>query len=53
MTTSVIRIFGVLCFWGFIGVKLGGTAFATWSWWWVLFAPAPVLGVLGTRFLGL
>lgn len=33
----------VLCFWGFVCVKAWGTAFAAWSWWWVLLPGIPWL----------
>lgn len=39
---KIISILVTLSFWVFVGLKVGGAAFADWSWWWVLFAPAPV-----------
>lgn len=40
--------------WGmaFIVIKVWGSALATWSWWWILLAPIPVLFALFTK-LGL
>lgn len=38
----------------FVAIKLGGTAFASWSWWWVLLPIVPcivfILGALGVKF---
>lgn len=36
----------------FIAVKLGGTALAAWSWWWLLMPLVPVLS-LAVKALGL
>jgi hypothetical protein len=30
----------------FVAVKLAGTSFAAWSWWWLLFTLVPVLSLL-------
>lgn len=30
----------------FIAVKVGGTALAAWSWWWLLMPLVPVLSLL-------
>jgi hypothetical protein len=30
----------------FLVVKVGGTLLASWSWWWVLFPPIPVIVML-------
>lgn len=30
-------------FWGFVIIKWWGTAFAAWSWWWLLFPFFPWL----------
>lgn len=30
-------------FWMFIVIKVGGTAFASWSWWWVLLPIVPCI----------
>lgn len=35
-----------LLFWGFLGVKAFGHAFALWSWWWVLLPIVPWLFVI-------
>lgn len=43
---------GAAGFWGFVLVKVWGTAFALWSWWWLLLPLVPWLG-LGLRHLGL
>lgn len=39
-----------LFFWFFLAVKVGGTSLAAWSWWWVLFPPVPVLGLLVSQW---
>lgn len=41
-----------LSFWMFIVIKVGGTALADWSWWWVLLPIVPDL-VLLLRKIGL
>lgn len=52
MKISILQVLGVLCFWGFIAVKLAGTSLATWSWWWMLMPIVPIFGLLVAR-LGL
>ena len=32
---------GTILFWGFIAVKVWGTTFAAWSWWWLLLTIVP------------
>lgn len=44
--------FTFFIFWGFIAVKLCGTSFAAWSWWWVLCPIMPWMGLAVVR-LGL
>ncbi len=34
----------------FIAVKIAGTTFALWSWWWLLMPLVPVLSLLVTRW---
>jgi hypothetical protein len=46
------RLTAAFCFWGYILVKVYGTAFAAWSWLWVLFPFIPWLG-LALHRLGL
>ncbi len=38
---SVIRLIWFLAFWGYLGVKIGGVTFATWSYWWLLLPVVP------------
>lgn len=44
-----IPFIACLLFWGFIVVKVWGTAFAAWSWWRVLFTLIPWLGLAVER----
>lgn len=30
----------------FIAIKLAGTSFAAWSWWWILLPIVPILSLL-------
>ncbi len=41
-----------LLFWGYITVKVVGTSFAAWSWWWLLVPIVPWLS-LGVKAYGL
>lgn len=41
--------FGSLWLIAFLVLKLGGSALATWSWWWLLLPIVPVLVVLFQR----
>lgn len=43
---SLWRALGIFMFWGYIAVKWVGTAFAAWSWWWVLLPIVPWLALL-------
>jgi len=43
-STSSGSLFGLWLL-AFLIIKLGGTALATWSWWWVLLPIVPVLVV--------
>jgi hypothetical protein len=36
----------VLPFWFFVTVKVMGTAFAAWSWWWVLLPIVPAFSLV-------
>jgi hypothetical protein len=40
---KIWSIFLGILFWSFIVVKAWGTAFAAWSWWWVLLSFVPWL----------
>ena len=33
----------------FIAIKVGGTALAAWSWWWLLMSAVPVFWLLLSR----
>lgn len=46
---TVVTIALPIFFWGFIGVKLWGVAFAAWSWWWVLLPIIPWIWFIVTR----
>jgi len=39
-------------FWGFIAIKVAGTSFAAWSWWWILLPIVPMLSLV-VKALGL
>lgn len=41
---------GSLVTWGFVAVKIAGTSFAAWSWWWVLLPIVPWLALAVKRF---
>jgi hypothetical protein len=40
------RLVTFVCLASFIGIKVGGTAFAAWSWWWLLMAVVPMMFLL-------
>lgn len=42
-TSSTASGLWTLAFWTFIVVKVGGTALASWSWWWILLPIVPVI----------
>ncbi len=42
----LISFIGSCMFFGFIAVKIAGTAFASWSWWWVLLTIVPWLALV-------
>lgn len=42
----IYATFFSLVFWSFITIKLVGTSFAAWSWWWVLCSIVPMLSLL-------
>jgi len=48
----LVALVFTLMFWGFITVKFFGSAFAAWSWWWVLLTIVPWLALV-TRHFGL
>lgn len=35
-----------LSVWVFLAIKVAGTAFAAWSWWWLLLPPIPVMALV-------
>jgi hypothetical protein len=39
----VIRYLHWLAIFAFIAIKVGGTALAAWSWWWILLSEVPIL----------
>lgn len=39
-----------LIFWWFLIVKIAGTIYAAWSWWWILLPIVPVVGQLVARY---
>jgi Flp pilus assembly protein protease CpaA len=51
-----MKLISNLVFWFvfsfFVAVKVAGTSFAAWSWWWMILPLIPVLSLLVTR-LGL
>lgn len=47
---TFIAYIGTLMFWGFIAVKLAGTSFAAWSWWWLLLVIVPWLSLAVKHF---
>lgn len=42
--TVSFGLFGLL-FWFFVVVKVAGTSFASWSWWWLLLPLVPAIGL--------
>jgi hypothetical protein len=46
---TAIRIVGFVCLNVFVAIKVGGTALAAWSWWWLLMTPVPVFWLLLSR----
>ncbi len=42
----IVGLIWTLCFWLFLAVKVAGTSFVAWSWWWVFFPPVPVFSLL-------
>ena len=36
----------------FVAIKIAGTSLATWSWWWILVPPIPLIGAV-VVYLGL
>ena len=39
-----------LWFWMFVIVKVGGTALASWSWWWILLPIVPDVVIILKHF---
>jgi hypothetical protein len=52
MANGIMKIVWPVCLWTFIAIKVAGTSFAAWSWWWVLLSPIPVVSLI-TGKLGL
>lgn len=50
-TRPVVAAIWPLSFWMFVIVKIGGTVFAPWSWWWVFVPVIPVFAEFA-RYLG-
>lgn len=46
----VVQLVFVLSLWFFVAVKVAGTSFASWSWWWVLLSLVPNLSLVVTHF---
>lgn len=46
---AIIRFVHFFTFITFIAIKVGGTAFAAWSWFWLLMPAAPVFYLLLSR----
>lgn len=46
MAKQVLAIVWPVCVWTFVAVKIGGTALASWSWWWLLLPQVPVVDLL-------
>lgn len=49
---ALIETIGWILFWGFVVVKVWGTSFAAWSWWWLLMVIIPWLA-LGVKHFNL
>lgn len=45
-TTSRASWVWVVSFWSFLIIKVGGTALAGWSWWWILLSIVPILSLI-------
>lgn len=52
MAQQILKIVWPVTMWTFIAVKVAGTSFAMWSWWWLLLPPVPVVSLI-TGKLGL
>jgi hypothetical protein len=50
LTGWISRMLWAMTFWLFVAIKVAGTTFATWSWWWVLFPPIPAVSLLVRHF---
>ena len=48
----LMQFLWAICLLVFIAVKVAGTTLATWSWWWILLPPVPLIGAL-VVYLGL
>lgn len=48
--TRINLTIGSLFFWGFVVIKVSGTSFAAWSWWWMFLPVVPVLGLVVKHF---
>jgi hypothetical protein len=49
-TAQLCSLVHTLSFWVFIAIKVAGTSFAAWSWWWLLFPVIPFVGLFVERF---
>ena len=52
MNRFMSALYAIL-FWGYLVIKIWGTAFLTWSWWWLLLPIVPWLHLLFIRKMNL
>lgn len=45
MTKNIVRLIYFISFWSFIAIKVAGSSFAAWSWWWILLPIVPFFGL--------
>jgi len=41
--------FGVICFWAFVIIKVGGTALNSWSWLWLFLSFIPIISLIAQK----
>lgn len=46
---SVLQGLWAVAFWAFIAIKVAGTSFAAWSWWWLLLPVVPLMSLVVVR----
>jgi hypothetical protein len=47
---SVIGLVWFFSFWSFVAIKVAGTSFAAWSWFWILLSIVPIFSLAVKHF---